>query len=93
MNGLQTIPQGALFGIISGLIGFIVVLLGSYIVFVIRSLKKSDEDFKDMFREYKDTTATILYELLTSRNEINKRLDILETEFNHILKEHDKNHG
>ena len=90
---MQAVPEGALWGIISGLVGFIVVLMGSYVVFIIRSLKKSDEDFKEMFRDNKDTTASMLYELLTSRNEINKRLDILETEFHHIQKEHDKNHG
>ena len=93
VNGLQTLPEGFIWGTIGSLISFIIIILGSYVAFVLRTIKKSQDNAAESFRNYKRDVALIIQELIECKNSYSSRIDKLEIELNHIQREHEKNHG
>ena len=79
---MQTIPKGYLFGVIGSLLGLLIVLVGSYIAFVLRTIKKGQDDNKNE-----------VHDLTICKDLNNSRLDKVEIKIDHIEKECIKNHG
>jgi flagellar biosynthesis/type III secretory pathway chaperone len=71
----------------------LIVILGSYAVYVINSLKRSIDAEKELFRDYKRDVALVIQELIEKKNECMSRLDKMCVELEHICREHEKNHG
>jgi hypothetical protein len=92
-NELQIIQAGFDVSSVADWTGAVILLSSSYALYVIRTINKSFEDHKELFRDYKRDVAVIIQELIECKNSDQSRLDKMEVEIEHICKEHNKNHG
>lgn len=101
---MQTISASDFISILGIVVGILVVVIGSYSLFVIGTLRKGINDEKEDrkerekekeedFRDYKRDVAIAIQELIDCKNENNSRLDVVERDYAHLIKDHDKNHG
>lgn len=100
---MQTISSSDFIAVLSIIVGILVVVIGSYSLFVISTLrrgidtekedrKEREREKEDLFRDYKRDVALAIQELIECKDKNNSRLDIIERDYAHILKEHEKNH-
>jgi len=90
---LQTIPPGIIWGAVGSLVSLIIVILGAYVSFVLRTIKRNQDKADESFRDYKRDVALIIQELIDCKNQAMSRMDKLEVEVAHVIKECEKNHG
>lgn len=93
MYGLQTFPESYLWGAIGSLVSVLIIVVGAYVSFVLRTIKRQQDNASELFRDYKRDTALAIQELYDCKNQCVSRLDKIEVELTHVLKEHEKNHG
>ena len=91
-NELQIISEGVIISIIGSLLGLIIVVVGSYAVFIIHTIKKNFDQQREDFRDYKRDTALAIQQLYDFKNELMSRLDRIEVAFNDLKEKCERNH-